>query len=267
VTLPTLLRRHWRLIWGLGISSVLVVAVGPYPVRAVVEHGELVHRLHDTVGSVQYLTLWAVPVLVWTVRPTRVDAWRLALATSVVVFGGAIWAGALWSSGSWLQLATLLVLLPTGTNERDWWRRWPRPRLPGAASVGLLVTVVIRDVPRLMDQQHIGAGDSHGLRFHYGGTGTAYLALLGAVVIVECWPMARSMVAVVAASCVLVGVANLVWPNYESALPSTDAWCVIASGLIVGRIALRPWLESRISWLAAGRSRSSSSHPRPTTPN
>jgi hypothetical protein len=261
------LRRNWRLVWGVGISGVLLAAVAPYPVRGLVEHAEIVHRIHDTVGAVQYLPLWALPVLVWTFRRTRLDAWRLALVTSLVVAGGAIWAGALWSSASWLQAITLFVLWPTGRATAGWWRRLPRPRVGAPVSVGLLAVVVVRRVPHLMGQQHVGARDPHGLRFHYGGTGTAYLALLGAAIVIECWPTGRDLVLVAAASCVLVGVANLVWPDYESAIPRTDAWLVIAAGLMVGRVAFRAWLESRISWPGAGRSRSSSSLPRPTTPS
>lgn len=251
--------RRW---WGWAIVAVMVVAVGPYPIKGLVQTSEVVHRLHDTVGAVQYLVLWAVPVAVWATRPGAWWAWRLALSTSLAIAGAAAVCGGLWSSGSWLPLGTLVVLWPTGVR----WRHWARP---GPVSVaGLLgalgaVGVAVTSAPHLLARQMDYPHDIHGARFHYGGTATAYVAVaLGAVVAVCWWPQRRAA-ALVGAAMVGVGAANAVWWRYESAIAAPAAWALIGSGMVLVTVALARWPGSQRCFGEAGRTRSSSSRPRP----
>ncbi|MFM7044555.1 MAG: hypothetical protein ACKOYG_03260, partial [Ilumatobacteraceae bacterium] len=59
---PVVLRR----IWGTGIGVVMTVSVIPYPIGAFILASEESHRIHNVVGALQYLPLWALPVLLLT---------------------------------------------------------------------------------------------------------------------------------------------------------------------------------------------------------
>ena len=139
-----------KTLWGLGISLVLTVAVIPYPVMALFAGSEDSHRLHDTVGALQYLPLWALPVLLFTLGRDRAGAWRLALTTSLVMAGVGVWAGDLVPSLSWMPLTTLLVLWPRDV-------RWNprRPSVPALAGAALAVWVAATVAPNLVRLQRM----------------------------------------------------------------------------------------------------------------
>jgi hypothetical protein len=254
-----------RRTWGYGIAAVLIVAVAPYPVRGIWDSSGIIHRLHNTVGSVQYLPLWAVPVLVWTHRRTDLSMWRLALASSLAIFVAAVWTGDLLGSGSWLPLATLLVLWP---DEARWRRVWFRPeRVAPLALVAAIFLwwVAAATAPDFLHLQHVSGGDVHGTRYHYGGMATAELAIAAAGSTIVLWRSSRATVLLVSCTAIAVGVAHLVWSEYDSALAGHWAWTTIAAGVLLAPLAFWEWPALQISWLGAAPSRSSSSPRKPTT--
>lgn len=222
-----------RKLWGLGISAVLTVAVLPYPVMALYSGSEDSHRLHDTVGALHYLPLWALPVALFALGHDREAAWRLALATSVVIAGVGVWAGDLVPSLSWMPLATLLVLWPRHV-------RWKPERRAVVGLVGAVVAawVAIRVAPTLVRLQRMHMPDPHSARFHFSGTGAAYLALAVAAVVVALWRAGIVLHAAVALSLVVAGAANLWWPLQESSIDAPMAWCLVVAGGLVAVDAL-----------------------------
>lgn len=256
-----------RTIWGLGIAGVMLIAVAPYPVRGVWDSSEIIHRIHNTVGSVQYLTLWAVPVLVWTLGRRDLSAWRLALASSLSIAVTSLWTGDLLGSGGWLPLCTLLVLWPTHPSWTTWLLRVDRVALAPLAASALLWWVALAESPSYLHFQQVSGSDVHGLRYHYGGMAAASLAMAGGATVVALWRSSRTTVMVVAGSAVAAGVAHLLWSNYDSALPASYAVFTIAAGALVAPLAFWEWPALQISSRVAARSPSSSSPQRPTTPS
>lgn len=218
-----------KTLWGLGISLVLTVAVIPYPVMALFAGSEDSHRLHDTVGALQYLPLWALPVLLFTLGHDRAGAWRLALATSLVMAGVGVWAGDLVPSLSWMPLTTLLVLWPRDV-------RWNprRPSVPALAGAALAVWVAATVAPNLVRLQRMHMPDPHTARFHFSGTAAAYLALAAASALVALWPVGTELRVTVAASLITAGVANLVWPLQESSVDTSVALTLLAAAALLG---------------------------------
>lgn len=227
-----------RRIWGLGIAGVVILAVTPYPVRAFIDDGEVLHRVHDTVGAVHYLLLWAVPVLVWTVQRAHLAAWNLAVASAFAMVVTSVPSGDLLSSLSILPLITLVPLWP----ERGWWgsvrrgcftvrRRWPDPLL-GFVTV-VLAVLAWRLAPDLVRLQDVSGADPHGARFHYGGMAAVYVALAACTAVIAFDRSSRSMVVLVGLSSALVGLLCLVWPNYDSSLPETESWIFVACGAAI----------------------------------
>jgi hypothetical protein len=220
-------------LWGLGISVVLTVAVIPYPLMALYSGSEDSHRLHDTVGAMQYLPLWALPVLLFTLGRDREGAWRLALATSLVMAGVGVWAGDLVPSLSWMPLATLLVLWPRDV-------RWHvmRPSVLGAAGAASAIWVAVTVAPNLVRLQRMHMPDPHSARFHFSGTAAAYLALATASAVVALWRVGTALHLTVAASLMLAGVANLVWPLQESSIDTSLALALLGAGAATAAAAL-----------------------------
>ena len=218
-----------RTLWGLGISTVLTVAVIPYPLMALYATAEDSHRLHDTVGALQYLPMWALPVMLFTLGVDREGAWRLALATSLVIAGVGVWAGDLLPAASWMPLATLLVLWPREV-------RWAvhRRSVVGAAGAGLALWVAITVVPDLVRLQRMDMPEPHSARFHFSGTAAAYVALTVAALVVALWRTSTVVHVTVAVSLALGGVANLVWPQQVSAIDPPLAWALLGAGVLVG---------------------------------
>lgn len=227
-----------RRLWGLGIGVVVILAVAPYPVRAFFDDREVLHRVHDTVGSVHYLLLWAVPVLVWTVRRAHLAAWNLAVASALAMVVTSLPSGDLFSSLSVLPLVTLVPLWP----DRGWWdsarhgcltvrRRWPDPLL-GAVTV-VLAVLAVRLAPDLVHVQDVAGTDPHGARFHYGGMAAVYTALALCAAVVAFDRSSRALVALVGVSAAVVGFLCLLWPNYDSSLPATESWLYVACGTAV----------------------------------
>lgn len=235
MSIPHVLRRgastadSLRTLWGLGISTVLTVAVIPYPLMALYSGAEDSHRLHDTVGALQYLPLWALPVMMFTLGRDRASSWRLALATSVVIAGVGVWAGDVVPSASWMPLATLLVLWP-----RD--IRWVvQRRSPlGAAGAGLAIWVALTVAPNLVRLQRMHMPDPHTARFHFSGTAAAYLAVAVAAVVVALWRTGMAVHITVAVSLALAGAANLVWPLQESSIDASLVWTLLGAAALVG---------------------------------
>jgi len=206
-----------RALWGLGIAAVLFVAVVPYPVRGVVDDDELIHRIHNTVGSVHYLVLWSIPVLLWTARRSDPSMWRISLGTSVAMFVVSLQSGDLGGSLSWMPLVTLLVLWPIESNHARWWMPARRPSIVALLAAALLWWVAVVQSWPLIAVQRAAGGDVHGARYHYSGMAAAATSL------------------------------------------------AVAATLLVAPLAFRGWRGSQSSWIAAVRSRSSSSRPRPIT--
>ncbi len=236
MSLPHLLRRgtsavdSLRTLWGLGISTVLTLAVIPYPLMALFTESEDSHRIHDTVGALQYLPLWAVPVMLFTLGRDREGAWKLALSTSLVIAGVGVWAGDLVPAASWMPLATLLVLWPRGMR---WTTR--RPTVSGMAGAWLAAWVAVTVAPGLVRLQRMDLPDPHTARFHFSGTAAAYVALAMATVVVALWGAGTVLHITVAVSLALSGAANLVWPLQVS---SIDAW--LASALLCAAVFVGP---------------------------
>ncbi|MSX21983.1 MAG: hypothetical protein F2934_03680 [Actinobacteria bacterium] len=257
----TLLRR----LWGYGIGGVMIVAVAPYPLRGFWDSTEVIHRIHDTVGSVQYLPLWAVPVLVWAHRRHDLSMWRLALASAVVILVVALCTGDALGSGSWLPLGTMLLLWPVEDRRSAWLVRVDRLALLAAVSAGLLWWVAIVNAPAYLRFQNVSGGDVHGVRYHYGGMAAASFSLAATATVIALGRSSRAAVALVAASVIAVGVAHRVWSEYDSALAPSWSWLTIAAGVLMAPLAFWEWPALQISLRAAAPSPSSSSHPRPTT--
>jgi hypothetical protein len=217
-----------RRLWGLGISLVLTVAVVPYPWMALFDGSEDSHRIHDTVGALQYLPLWALPVLLFTLHRDRAAAWRLALCTAVVIAGVGVWAGDLLPSSSWMPLATLLVLWP-----RDVSWRVERRSVVGLAAAGIAGWMAVVVSPGLVHLQQMDMPDPHSARFHFSGTGAAYIALAVAATVVALWRTGALLHLTVAASVLLAGVANLAWPLEESSVQASTAWTLVGAGVLV----------------------------------
>jgi hypothetical protein len=220
---PAALRR----IWGLGIGTVMLLAVGPYPVVAFFVDDEIPHRIHNIVGALQYLPLWAVPVLMLTFDRDAHASWRLALASSWAMFLVGVASDDLIASLSWMPLATLIVLRPRGA-----WRDPRRFSIPGLAAALLAASVAVMHVPDLVDLQRADLGDSHSVRFHFSGMAAAYVALTGALVLMAVFPAGRALRAVVAGSVAVAGFSSLAWPLYESALPTSGAVLLIAAAVL-----------------------------------
>lgn len=254
-----------RRLWGYGIAGVMIVAVLPYPIRGIWDSTEIVHRVHNTVGSVQYLVLWAVPVLVWAHWRRDRSSWRLALASALAIFVGALWTGDVFGSGGWLPLVTLLVLWPDRVPGQHAVLRDARVSLPALASAVLLWWVVVATTPDFLHFQNVSGSDLHGLRYHYGGMAAALFALAAGATVVALWSASRTTVLLVAVSSVATGSACLAWSEYDSALATRWAGMTIAAGVLIAPLAFWQWPALQISWRAGARSPSSSSHPRRTT--
>ncbi|MFM7686122.1 MAG: hypothetical protein ACKPDI_09390 [Actinomycetota bacterium] len=245
-----------RRLWGLGISLVLTVAVMPYPLMALFDGSEDSHRIHDTVGALQYLPLWALPVFLFSMHRQREGAWRLALGSAVVIAGVGVWAGDLWPSSSWMPLATLLVLWPRDV-------RWSvqRRSVVGLAAAGVATWVAATVAPGLVRLQQMDMPDPHSARFHFSGTGAAYIALAVAAAVVALWQVGTVLHLTVAASLVLAGVANLVWPLEESSVQASTAWTLVAAGSVVAAdcVVQRVQLRRRASHVTAPATTATSS--------
>lgn len=229
-----------RRLWGLGISLVLTVAVMPYPLMALFDGSESSHRIHDTVGALQYLPLWALPVLLFALHRDRDGAWRLALSTSVVIAGVGVWAGDLLPSSSWMPLATLLVLWP-----RDVHWVVQRRSVLGLTAAAVAGWVAVTVAPGLVRLQQLDMPDPHSTRFHFSGTGAAYIALAVAAVVAALWSLGAVLHLTVAASMVLAGVANLVWPLEESSVQASTAWTLVSGGVVVAADFAWQWGQGR----------------------
>ena len=251
----------------------MIVAVAPYPIQGVWDDDEIIHRIHNTVGSVQYLPLWALPVLVWCHRRHDLSAWRLAVSSGIVIAATALPTGDLFASGSWLPLATIVPLWPVERNWREWllpnrvWRRGERMWLLALPAAVMLWWVVAVHIADYIEFQDVSGGDTHGVRFHYGGMAAAVAALAGAATLVCVWGAGRVITSVTAVSAIAVGTAHVVWSEYDSGMEPTYAWMTIAAGLCMAPLAFRRWPVSQNSLPGAVRSPSSSSRQRPTTPS
>lgn len=235
------------MIWGLGIAGVMIVAVAPYPPRGIWDDSEIIHRIHNTVGSVQYLTLWAVPVLVWTVRRQDLSAWRIALASSLAIAVTSLWTGDLLGSGGWLPLCTLLLLWPSSPSQRNWLLYVDRVALLALVGSVLLWWVAIEQLPSYLHFQQVSGGDVHGVRYHYGGMAAAAVALAGGATVIALWRCSRTSVLLVGGSALAVGIAHLFWSEYDSALTGPYAVMTIAAGVLVAPLAFWEWPALQIS--------------------
>jgi hypothetical protein len=222
-----------RRLWGTGIGAVMVLAVAPYPITAFFVDDEIPHRIHNVVGALHYLPLWAVPVLMFTWGSHQTAAWRVALVTSCTMFLVGIASGDLIPSLSWLPLITLIPLWRTGA-----WRSPRRPSLLATLAAACALVVTVRHAPALIDLQRLDLNDSHSLRFHFSGMAAAYIAVTGALATVALYPVTRTLAAVIAVSTGVAGAGSLLWTNYESALPTNDALLMVAAGLLAGATLL-----------------------------
>jgi hypothetical protein len=214
-------------VWGTGIGVVMLLAVGPYPITAFFVDDEIPHRIHNIVGALQYLPLWAVPVLMLTWGRDATAAWRVALVSSCAMFAVGAASGDLVPSLSWMPLVTLLPLRRRGS--------WGEVRIPAPAdaiSALLIAFVAARHVPDLVELQRLDMPDSHSTRFHFSGMAAAYLALCGAVVVNGLFSAGRPLRLLSVGSVLVVGAASLVWTNYESALPARDAWLLVIAAVL-----------------------------------
>ncbi len=226
------LRRQWRLVWCCGISLVLFVAVIPYPIHGLIGGSDLIHRIHDTVGSIQYLPLWAVPVFAHGFVRKSEYLYIAALA-AIAVFVTGVWSSTLIASASWMQLATLLPLLERRALEpvRFSWHMIP------AAIVAWWCTFAFSSD---LIAQHINADiqNTHALRFHYSGMAAAYLAMALCASFALLWRVGRLSTALIAGSLISTGLLCLAFSNYESALSANWSQTFLATG-IVALVGLR----------------------------
>lgn len=254
-----------RRIWGYGIAVVMIAAVGPYPVLGIVRDDEIIHRIHNTVGSVHYLVLWAVPVLLWAHSRRDASMWRLALVTSLTMFVVSSISRDLVGSLSWMPLATLLALWPLGPTERRWWVPERRPSLLAIAAAATLWWVAAERTWPLVEVQRLSAADVHGARYHYSGMASATFSLAAGATVLAFFGSRRRAAAVVTAASVLIGVAYLLWPEYDSGIPARWAWMYIAAAVLLAPLAFGRWRGSQTSSSEVARTPSSSSPPRPIT--
>lgn len=225
---PAVLRR----IWGTGIGAVMTVSVSPYPIGAFILADEEPHRIHNVVGALQYLPLWALPVLLLTWGRDEDAAWRLALVSSCAMFAVGLLSGDLLPSLSWLPLLTLVPMRRAGA-----WRGVRRPPLAALAAVPLALYVAVRHAPTLIDYQQLGLTDSHSARFHFSGMAAAYVAVAAALALVALYPCGRALRWAVAGSALVAGVMSLAWPFNESALPRASALVMSAAGVLAAASA------------------------------
>jgi len=252
----------WRFLqtwWGYGIAAVLVVAVAPYPVLGVVADDEIIHRIHNTVGAVHYLLLWAPAVVVWTRLRRDRGAWNVAVASAVAMCITSAPSGDLVSSLSILPLLTLAPLRPDGTCTV-----LRRPRFdPVLLSVGSVLGVLaVRLAPDLVRVQDVAGFDVHGVRFHYGGMAAVYVALALCALSLALGAWSRTMAIWVGVSSLLVGVLCLLWPEYDSALPAAESWWYVGCGVVILVVAAG---RRRITdGIDDGTSARGDARPRPT---
>ncbi|MGA0893522.1 MAG: hypothetical protein ACO3S5_02780 [Ilumatobacteraceae bacterium] len=220
---PAVLRR----IWGTGIGAVMTVSVSPYPIGAFILADEEPHRIHNVVGALQYLPLWALPVLMLTWGRDEDAAWRLAVVSSCAMATVGLLSGDLLPSLSWLPLLTLVPMRRAGA-----WRGIGRPNLVALAAVPLAAYVAVRHAPTLIDYQQLGLTDSHSARFHFSGMAAAYVAVTAALALVAVFPCGRTLRWAVAGSALVAGVMSLAWPFNESALPRSSALAMSAAAAL-----------------------------------
>lgn len=230
---PVVLRR----IWGTGIGVVMTVSVIPYPIGAFILASEEPHRIHNVVGALQYLPLWALPVLLLTWGRDEDAAWRLALMSSLAMAAVGLLSGDLLPSLSWLPLLTLIPM-----RRRGAWRGVRRPHALSLAAVPLAAYVAVRHAPTLIDYQRLGLADSHSVRFHFSGMAAAYIAVTGALALAALYPSGRVVRWAIVASALVAGVMSLAWPFNESALPRSSAAAITAAAACAGIAAV---LDSR----------------------
>lgn len=220
------LRQQWRVVWSLGISVVLFIAVIPYPIHGLIGGSDLIHRIHDTVGSMQYVPLWAVPVFAFAVK-RKSEYLDGALLAAVAVFVTGVWSHTLIASASRMQFATMLPMVSVMTKPRV---RFSVAMLP-AAIVGWATTIVfasgLNSSQVLADPQN-----SHALRFHYSGMAAAYVAMALCATLATVSRRDRLTVALIAGSFIATGLLNLSYANYESALTTGWGYAFLASGIV-----------------------------------
>ena len=226
------LRQQWRTVWGLGISVVLFIAVIPYPIHGLIGGSDLMHRLHDTVGSIQYLPLWAVPVFACAIK-RKSEYLDVALLAAIAVFVTGVWSHTLIASASWMQLATMLPLAS----------EMKKPRLslsitmiPAAVVGWWSVFIFSSDLISL--QITADPQNTHALRFHYSGMAAAYIAMALCATLASVSKRDRLAVALIAGSFIATGVLHLLYSNYESALTAGWGYAFMAPG-IVALVGLR----------------------------
>lgn len=218
------IQRRWVLVWSLGISTVLFIAVIPYPIHGLIGGSDLIHRIHDTVGSIQYIPLWAVPVFVYGL--TRKSEYvHLAVLSSIAVFVTGVWSKSLLASASWMQLVTLLPLV----RREKFACAHISPSMIPATIVGWWSSIIFS--PNLISLQ-VNADNlnSHALRFHYSGMAGAYLAMAMCATCAALQKLGRLSIGLLAGSFICTGVLNLAYANYESALTGYWAIAFLATG-------------------------------------
>ncbi|MFZ9627848.1 MAG: hypothetical protein ACO3C1_00690 [Ilumatobacteraceae bacterium] len=215
-----------RRVWGTGIGTVMALAVAPYPIAALFVDDEVPHRIHNVVGAVQYLPLWAVPVLMLTWGRDVAGATKIALAASCSMFAVGIWSGDLLPSLSWMPLATLLPIVVRRTD----WTVHLSPWFAAAAAAA--VVVASRHASTYVGYQRLGMADSHSLRFHFSGMAASYLTISSALVVCALFPVGATLRRVVAVTVLGTGITNVVWANSESALPRFDALLLVGAGVV-----------------------------------
>ena len=209
----------------------MTVAVAPYPLAGLFVDDEVPHRIHNIVGAVQYLPLWAVPVLMLSWGRDPSGALRIALASSSAMFAVGLWSGDLIPSLSWMPLLTLVPLV-----RRHEWA--PRLEPAFALAAALAIAVAWRHAPTLVGYQRLGMTDSHTLRFHFSGMAASYLSMAGALTVCALFPVGDTLRRVVSATALAAGIVMLVWPNSESSLPTVDAVLLVAAG-VTGALGCR----------------------------
>lgn len=220
------LRQQWRLVWCCGVSVVLFIAVIPYPIHGLIGGSDLLHRIHDTVGSIQYVPLWAVPVFVFAVK-RKSEFLDVALLAAIAVFATGVWSHTLVASASWMQLATMLPLVTVMKKPRF---NFSIAMFP-AAIVGWATTFLfssdLNSSQVLADPQN-----SHALRFHYSGMAAAYVAMALCATLATVSKRDRLSAGLIAGSFIATGLLNLSYANYESALTTGWGYAFLASGTV-----------------------------------
>lgn len=241
-----------RRLWGLGIGSVMTLAVGPYPVLGLFAADEVPHRTHNVVGAIQYLPLWALPVLAFTFGRDRSTMWRLALGSSVVMAAVGVWSGDLVPSLSWMPLTTLLVLWPRDVSWRPERTVGTMQALGGVAAAAITVVVAVGNAPHLVDLQRMGMTDSHSVRFHFSGMAAAYLALAASSILLALYPAGVLARSAVAGSAAVAGISGIVWRYDESAVGRGDGALLLVAALLLAAPVLRSAAASRRARHASG---------------